>query len=146
MALLLAMGCSKAHPIDGAGNSTASSGSTAINTPSPSGTAKPWPDYSAAAYRNAKRRLTAEQVAAVAKMLSEVGPCRRSLLRYAFPQNSDYFNFVIFFQPPYPGFMPHVMGERNVDYDPVAGRVFTVNGEINTDYSVQHDIRSQPCL
>ena len=104
----------------------------------------PWPSYAAVDYERAHPRLTDAQIAAVRQTLSKVKPCQRDLLRYAFPQNSDFLPFVVFFEQP-ESVWPHVLGQRNIDYNPGEGQVFTTTGMPGDDYSLENDIKQRGC-
>lgn len=114
-----------------------------------------WPNYLAKDYgRTGQPTLTAAEVTRIRNVLAVIKPCQRAFLRYAFPKNSDFLPFVIFFEPPAsdlsqihedPSEHPalHVLEEGDVDYKLWEGEVFVTPDWESDKISV--DINERGC-
>jgi hypothetical protein len=107
-----------------------------LTMPSPLPTVTPyyeWPTYLARDYRKTGQpQLTGAEVTKLRNTLAVIKPCQRAFLRYAFPKNSDFLRFVMFFEPSVASKeeggdlrpAPHIFGEGNADYKPWSGEAF----------------------
>jgi hypothetical protein len=77
-------------------------------------------------------------------MLARVKPCQRRFVRYAFTTAANGRQFVMFFGPYQGGVEPHVLGAKNLYYNPREGLSFPLPGE-PVDYSVRADSASLGC-
>jgi hypothetical protein len=130
-----------------------------LTMPSPLPTAAPyfagWPNHLAKDYgRTGQPSLTAAEATKIRNVLAAIKPCQRTFLRYAFPKNSDFLPFVMFFEPPAsdlsqfhpdPNMHPtlHVLEEGNADYKLWDGEVFATPYWESSDLYV--DIKERGC-
>jgi hypothetical protein len=122
------------------GSARASGGAfVAPPEPTPQPTDMSWPNYLALDYRErGQPGLTPRQAASLREMLARVKPCQRRFVRYAFTTAATGRQFVMFFGPFQGGVEPHVLGAKNLYYNPREGLSFPMPGE-PVDYSVRAD-------
>jgi hypothetical protein len=96
--------------------------------------------------------LTAKEIARIRKVLALVKPCQRALIEYAFPENSDWLPFILFFEAPsvdsMEGSYGHPFGQSgNVYYNEGEGLVQPVPYDSRNPPpgDLGYDIAHTPC-
>lgn len=95
--------------------------------------------------------LTAKEVARIREVLALVKPCQRALVEYAFPENSDWLPFILFFEAPSldsPGSYGHPFGQPgNVYYNEGEGLAQPIPYDSSSPPpgDLDYDIAHTPC-
>lgn len=103
-----------------------------------------WSSYKALDYRTARLPLTTREATQVRHILFRVKPCQRQFVYYAYPSNADEPEPLVVFFKDRRGSWRHVLGERNEAYKQIEGEIFP-EAPGDHDYSLEADIRAEPC-